>query len=189
MKNSQPKIVENLDSQFYVLLDNQQMVEQAAKIAEKLGFLVKVDEAAEDEFIVEGCEKLLSRFIEFRQCVAENRPICFISGGEFGCKVVGNGIGGRNSETVLRLLLLAQNEKFLSEYAILSAGTDGIDGNSPAAGSVADETTFQRAELQKINPLEYLENSDSFSFFNNLNDAIIVGATGTNVRDIRILIA
>lgn len=189
LKNSQPKVVENLDSQFYVLLDNQQMVEQAAQIAEEMGFIVKVDEAAEDEFIVEGCEKLLSRFVQFRQSVEENRRVCFISGGEFGCKVVGNGIGGRNSETALRLLLLAQNEKLLSEYAILSAGTDGIDGNSPAAGSVAHETTFKRAELQKMNPPEYLENSDSFSFFNNLNEAIIVGATGTNVRDIRILIA
>lgn len=189
LRHSQSQIAENLDSQFYVLLDNQQMVRQAVQIAEKLGFIVKIDEAAEDEFIVEGCEKLLSRFVEFRRSVAENRSVCFISGGEFGCKVFGNGIGGRNSETVLRLSLLAQNEKALSEFAILSAGTDGIDGNSPAAGSVADETSFQRAELKKMNPLEYLENSDSFSFFNNLNDAIIVGATGTNVRDIRILIA
>jgi hydroxypyruvate reductase len=189
LKNSQLKIAEKLDSQFYVLLDNEQMIQQAAQIAEKIGFIVKIDKAAEDEFIVEGCENLLSRFVEFRQSVAENSSVCFISGGEFGCKVVGNGIGGRNSETVLRLSLLAQNEKTLSEFAILSAGTDGIDGNSPAAGSGADETTLQRAKSQKMNPLEYLQNSDSFSFFNNLGDSIITGATGTNVRDIRILMA
>lgn len=81
-------------------------------------------------------------------------------------------------------------EKLVStKYVILSGGSDGIDGNSPATGAVADETTLKRAELQKLNPLEYLANSHSFAFFDNLNDAIIVGATGTNVRDIRILLA
>lgn len=189
LKNQQPKVAENLDSRAYVLLDNEQMIRQAAQIAEEMGFIVKIDEAAEDEYIIEGCHKLLSRFVEFRQSVTENRSICFISGGEFGCKVFGNGVGGRNSETVLRMSLLAQNEKWLSEYAILSAGTDGLDGNSPAAGSVANETTLKRAESQQMNPLEYLEKSNSFTFFNNLSDTILTGSTGTNVRDIRILIA
>lgn len=189
LENHQPPTGKNPDSQVYVLLDNEQMIQKAAQIAEEMGFIVKIDEVTEDEFIVEGCEKLLSRFIEFQKSIQENRPICFISGGEFGCKVVGTGIGGRNSETVLRLSLLAQNEQSLSEYAILSAGTDGIDGNSPAAGSVSDETTLKRAESKQMNPLEYLQNSDSFTFFDELDDSIIVGATGTNVRDIRILMA
>jgi glycerate 2-kinase len=173
----------------YVLLDNEYMIRQAAQIAEKIGFVVKIDDDPDDDFIAEGCEKLFSRFIEFRKAVSENRPICFLSGGEFGCKVFGNGIGGRNCETVLRLALSAQNEPSLSEYAILSAGTDGIDGNSPSAGAVADKSTFERAGLLKMNPLEYLQNSDSFSFFDRLNDSIMTGATGTNVRDIRILLA
>lgn len=189
LENYQLKEIGKFESKAYILLDNKYALQQAAEVAEKLGFVVKLDNESEEIFITEGCEKLLSKFIEFKEENITNRPICFISGGEFGCKVKGDGIGGRNSESVLRLILSAQDRLPFSEYAILSCGTDGIDGNSPAAGAVADETTLERATLQKMNSLEYLENSDSFSFFNNLNDAIIVGATGTNVRDIRILLA
>ena len=190
LENYQPNNpTKTIESKTHSLLDNRFAMEQAAEIAEKLGFVVKVENNPEEILITEGCENLLSKFIEFKKENISNRPICFISGGEFGCKVVGNGIGGRNSETVLRLSLLAQERLPFSTYAILSGGTDGIDGNSPAAGAVADETTLERAELKKMNPQEFLENSDSFSFFNDLNDAIIVGATGTNVRDIRIFLA
>ena len=188
LENCQPRAAKNLDNGAYVLLDNERTIRQAAQIAQEKGFIVEIDDA-EDEFIVEGCEKLFSRFIQFRHSVKEGRPVCLLSGGEFGCKVMGNGIGGRNSQTVLRLSLLARNEKSLLQYAILSAGTDGIDGNSPAAGSVADETTLKRAESQQMDPLGYLQNSNSFSFFDALGDSIMTGATGTNVRDIRILMA
>lgn len=177
------------ESKAHILLDNKYALQQVAEIVEKLGFVAKVENESQEVFITDGCEQLINKFVEFKKENITNRPICFISGGEFGCKVVGNGVGGRNSETVLRLSLLAQERLPFSEYAILSGGTDGIDGNSPAAGAVADETTLERAESQKLNPKEFLENSDSFTFFNNLNDAIIVGATGTNVRDIRILLA
>jgi len=179
----------SLDSRAYVLLDNDYMLRQAAEIARKMGFIVEIDDSADDSFISEGCERLLSRFVDFRKSATANRPVCFISGGEFGCTVKGNGIGGRNLETVLRLALLVHEKDLLSEYAILSAGTDGIDGNSPAAGAVTDQTLFERAFSRQMNPLEYLETSDSFSFFNELGDAIITGPTGTNVRDIRLLIA
>jgi len=190
LENQKPEVLKrSLENRAYILLDNEYMIRQAEQIAEKMGFVVRIEDNPEDGFITEGCEKLLSQFVEFKKSVSENRPICFISGGEFGCKVIGNGIGGRNCETVLRLALSAQNETSLSEYAILSAGTDGIDGNSPSAGAVADQATFERASLQKMNPLEYLQNSDSFSFFDRLNASIITGATGTNVRDIRILLA
>lgn len=172
-----------------MLLDNEYMLRQAAEIAESMGFVVKIDDSADDSFIVEGCEHLLACFMDFRKSVSYGRPVCFISGGEFGCTVKGNGIGGRNSETVLRLALLARQKNSLSEYAFLSAGTDGIDGNSSAAGAVTDQTFSERSFSREMNPFEYLENSDSFSFFNELDDAIITGPTGTNVRDIRLLIA
>lgn len=178
-----------IESKTHLLLDNKYALQQVAEIVEKLGFVVKVENESQEVFITDGCEQLIEKFIEFKEENLTNRPICYISGGEFGCKVVGNGVGGRNSETVLRLSLLAQERLPFSDYAILSGGTDGIDGNSLAAGAVADETTLERAESKEMNPQEYLENSDSFSFFNDLGNAIIVGATGTNVRDIRIFLA
>jgi glycerate 2-kinase len=180
---------EKIDSRAVVLLDNEQMVREAAQIAGKMGLVVEIEKAAEDVPIAEGSEKLFSQFVQFRRSTADARPVCLLSGGEFGCRVTGSGVGGRNSETVLRLSLLAQREKSLAEYAVLSAGTDGIDGNSPAAGAVADQTTLERARLHGLDPAEYLQNSDSFNFFHQLNDSVITGATGTNVRDLRILIA
>jgi hydroxypyruvate reductase len=131
-----------------------------------------------------------------RLCTASSsRSVCLISAGEFNCRVTGDGIGGRNSETVLRWALnlerLRISEQTISpkELVFLSAGTDGIDGNSPAAGSIADENTLERARSQRLDPRSHLENSDSYSFFSLLGDAIVTGATHTNVRDIRIALA
>jgi glycerate-2-kinase len=75
------------------------------------------------------------------------------------------------------------------KFAVLNAGTDGIDGNSPAAGAVADENTLTRAANLGLDAHDYLARSDSYSFFQQLNDAIISGPTGTNVRDLRLLLA
>jgi len=179
-----------IDEHVYVLLDNAFMIGQAAEIAGSFGFTVAVDTAAGDLPIEVGCKKLYEQLIELRASVETEQPVCLISGGEFGCTVKGSGIGGRNSETVLRLALLMEDRPFLgSEYSILSAGTDGIDGNSPAAGAVLDDTGIRRAKEQGLEPQKYLDKSDSFSFFDSIGDAIITGPTGTNVRDIRILIA
>ena len=68
-------------------------------------------------------------------------------------------------------------------------GTDGVDGNSPAAGAVGDESTLSRAFASGIQPESFLDRSDSFTFFNLLGDALITGPTGTNVRDIRLLLS
>jgi len=75
-----------------------------------------------------------------------------------------------------------------SHTVVLSAGTDGIDGNSPAAGAIADETTIQRARNLNLDAEQYLARSDSYTFFEQLNDLIVTGPTGTNVRDLRILL-
>jgi len=72
---------------------------------------------------------------------------------------------------------------------VLSAGTDGIDGNSLAAGAVADGTTLQRAQAAGMQPQDFFERSDSHNFFARLGNAIVTGPTGTNLRDLRILIA
>jgi glycerate-2-kinase len=100
--------------------------------------------------------------------------------------VRGDGRGGRNLETVLRCAIRLDNQT--THTVVLSAGTDGIDGNSPAAGAIADETTLQRARNLGLDAAQYLARSDSYSFFEQLNDLIVTGPTGTNVRDLRILL-
>jgi len=72
---------------------------------------------------------------------------------------------------------------------VLSAGTDGVDGNSPAAGAVADGTTEIRAQSIGLKPRAALEKFDAYPFFRALDDAIKTGPTGNNLRDLRILLA
>lgn len=71
---------------------------------------------------------------------------------------------------------------------MLSAGTDGIDGNSPAAGAISDETTIERARRLGLDPQDFLAHGDSYGFFERLNDLVLTGLTGTNVRDVRIVL-
>ena len=101
-----------------------------------------------------------------------------VMGGETTAEVHGNGRGGRNQELVLRALLSG------FKGTIAAIGTDGIDGNSPYAGAMADEETLRKAIELGIDPNEYLENSDSSGFFERLGGAIRTGYTGTNVADL-----
>jgi glycerate-2-kinase len=77
----------------------------------------------------------------------------------------------------------------LAPFVALCAGTDGIDGNSPAAGALIDSTTISRAQKIGLDPSRFLEGCDAYSFFVALGDVVATGATGTNVRDVRILLA
>ena len=72
--------------------------------------------------------------------------------------------------------------------AVISAGTDGIDGISPTAGAVADGETLARAIERELNPADFAGRSDSYNFFNALGDAIITGPAGNNLRDLRMLL-
>jgi len=86
--------------------------------------------------------------------------------------------------------VLACVEKIAGKrIVVLSAGTDGIDGNSPAAGAVADGETLSRAKNGGLDPRDFAQRSDSFNFFDALDDRIVIGPTGNNLRDMRLLMA
>lgn len=112
-------------------------------------------------------------------------PVCILSGGETTVTVRGNGKGGRNQEFCLSAL---QEIKNIDNIVLLSGGTDGIDGNSDAAGAVIDKNSYEKAKQLNLNIDEYLNNNNSYNFFKQTGDLIITGATGTNVMDISILI-
>ncbi|HEX5709612.1 MAG TPA: MOFRL family protein, partial [Pyrinomonadaceae bacterium] len=103
------------------------------------------------------------------------------------CPVRGAGVGGRNSETALRCALEMEGGNL--RMVALSAGTDGVDGNSPAAGAFADDTTVRRAHELGLDARRFLDASDAYTFFDALGDALVTGPTGTNVRDLRIMLA
>ena len=102
-----------------------------------------------------------------------------------GSSGTGSGSGGRNQAFVLACAPRIAGERI----AVISAGTDGIDGNSPAAGAVADGDTFARAQALGLSAQACVDNSDSYGFFSRLEDALITKATGNNVRDLRLLVA
>ena len=166
----------------FVLLSNDHALRAAETSSQKLGFLAETVKEIADEQIAEGCEGLMNRL---RQNQSKG-PVCLISGGEFSCRVNGEGIGGRNLETALRLAMLGANSE--QEFVAVCAGTDGIDGNSRAAGAAIDNTTIERAKAIGLDANDFLQRSDAFSFFHALGDAIITGPTGTNVRDLRIVL-
>ncbi len=181
----------------YVLLDNETAIEAAAEEARRRGFALEIATDISEQPVAEGCALMMSRLSALRQRAAqENSVACVISGGEFACPVRGDGTGGRNAETVLRCAIEAgevigqhTSASGLKRFAMLSAGTDGIDGNSPAAGALANETTIERARRMNLDARSFLDRSDAYSFFNSLGDAIVTGPTGTNVRDLRIMLA
>jgi glycerate 2-kinase len=164
--------VDKIEAPYYVLLDNSTALEAAHQKAIELGFTSTITHDIREQPIQEGVDLLLAR----------QTAECVISGGEFSCPVRGDGRGGRNLETMLRLALAE------TDVVAMSAGTDGIDGNSPAAGAMADESTITRARNLGLDAREFLEHSDSYTFFEALGDLIITGSTGTNVRDLRIVI-
>jgi hydroxypyruvate reductase len=177
-----------------VLLDNDRAVAQAAKVAAAHGYAVEIARDISEQEVAEGAALLVSRLFDLRRR-EEGRPACLISGGEFSCPVRGAGVGGRNAETALRCAFEIEahaaraSSGATTQVVALCTGTDGIDGNSPAAGAVADDKTLERARQRSLDARKFLEASDAHTFFATLGDAVITGATGTNVRDLRVLLA
>jgi hydroxypyruvate reductase/glycerate 2-kinase len=107
-----------------------------------------------------------------------------IFGGEITVQVRGNGIGGRNQH----FALLMTKELADRNIVFLSAGTDGIDGNSNAAGAWTDGNTMKKASNMNLSIEQSIADFNSFEFFKTLNQSIITGPTGTNVMDIYLLL-
>ncbi|MGH0118385.1 UNVERIFIED_CONTAM: hypothetical protein FKN15_047790 [Acipenser sinensis] len=121
--------------------------------------------------------------------------LCLLSGGEPTVQLRGKGKGGRNQELALRVAVeLAQGGSSLPAplgVAFLSGGTDGQDGPTDAAGAIADPLLVSEAREQGLDPAEFLDNNDSYTFFTRLSrgDRLIrTGLTGTNVMDVHLVL-
>lgn len=170
-------------SQYVTVLSNATAVQAAVESAVLAGFAVEVDNSCDDCDYKQAADHLLRRLRELRQGVSR---ACLIFGGEVTVKVGSpSGVGGRNQQFALYCA-----EKIAGEnITVLSAGTDGIDGNSPAAGAVADGSTFARAQQRGFDISTALAQFDGFPLFDGIGDAVMTGPTGNNVRDLRILLA
>ena len=164
-------------SRYVSVLSNEDAIAAAVDVAKSRGWTAECDTSSDDWPLDRAADHLLERLRSIPK-----RPACLVSGGELSCPVTGEGQGGRNQAFVLYCAQRIAGERI----AVLSAGTDGIDGNSPAAGAVADGDTLARSQHNA--QLSY-QQSDSYTYFAALGDTVMTGPTGNNVRDLRLLLA
>jgi glycerate 2-kinase len=169
-------------SRWWTLLSNQSAVDAASSAATAAGFSATVDNSCDDWDYARAADYLLARL---RQLRANAGRVCLISGGEVTVKVTNGGTGGRNQQFALDCAQRIAGE----QITVLSAGTDGIDGNSTAAGAVADGTSLARAQARGLDAARHLAAFNAYPFFEALGDAVVTGPTGNNLRDLRILLA
>jgi glycerate 2-kinase len=169
---------------FILLLGMDDLFHPAHFASEAKGFFTCCDNSTDDWPVEKAAADLLAQ-LSALQAANPSRRVAIIADGEVSSPVTGNGIGGRNSAFVLACVENIVGRR----VAVLSAGTDGIDGNSLAAGAVADGQTLARAMSVGLNPRDAFQRSDAFTFFARLDDAIITGPTGNNLRDLRILLS
>lgn len=166
---------------------NKKAIEAARKEAEARGYETIV--LSEE---LQGESRDAARWLAGKAINARNdlkrqsdRRVCLIAGGETTVTVRGNGLGGRNTELALAF---AEEIRGIEGIMLLSAGTDGTDGPTDAAGAIVDGKTVERAEAAGIRSEEFLRNNDSYNFFKAAGGLFITGPTGTNVMDLQIIL-
>jgi len=174
------------DSVFEILLSSHDLVDGARTLAQKAGFHVAVDNSCDDWDYADAARYLLERFHLLRRT---HPKLCLISGGEVTVTLNAQpGAGGRNQQFALACAL--ELAKHAGEHVtVLSAGSDGIDGNTQAAGAIADPTTVARAKAFGFDAQHSLQEFDACPLFTALGDSVVTGPTGHNLRDLRLLIS
>jgi glycerate 2-kinase len=165
---------------------NLQALKAAGQEAHKLGYRPLILSSK-----VEGEAREVAKFYTAvaKEILSSNNPIeppaCVLCGGETTVTLLGDGRGGRNQEFALASALAIDG---WDNIVVLSGGTDGTDGPTDAAGAIADGTTVARARESGLDPKDFLQRNDSYSFFQKLDDLVITGPTRTNVMDLYMLL-
>jgi glycerate 2-kinase len=164
------------------LLSSDDLVDSAREMALRLGYEVVIDNSCDDWDYLDAARHLLGRFAELEPKCGK---LCLLSAGEVTVRLGHeHGAGGRNQQFALACAL-----ELPRPMVVLSAGSDGIDGNSPAAGAVADATTAARSKALGIDPAASLARFDAYPLFAALGDALVTGPTHNNLRDLRIMLS
>jgi hydroxypyruvate reductase len=169
-------------TEYHIIGSNRIMLEAAKQEAERLGYQTEV---LTDRMSGEAREKgqELVMLLKYRQC--SGKPLCLLAGGETTVTLTGNGKGGRNQELALAAAIEMDG---IEGCLLLSAGSDGTDGPTDAAGAIAAGTTVQRAAALGMKAGDYLDRHDSYPFFQALGDLVVTGPTRTNVMDVVIML-
>jgi glycerate 2-kinase len=167
----------------YTILSSSKVAELAKGIIENSGFNVHMDSQPWSGSINMFEKHILSKAKTYME--DQTKPTALIFYGECSVKVTGDGLGGRNQELALRMI--KSLDQFDRNVVFLSAGTDGIDGPTDAAGAVVDQNSFSKASEKGIDINDYLKRNDSYHFFEKLGGHIKKGPTGNNVMDLQFL--
>ncbi|MEQ1531317.1 MAG: MOFRL family protein, partial [Methylococcales bacterium] len=158
-----------------------------AKAAQNLGYATKIyNDRLCGEAKTAAADLVL--YAKHLQDQGITEPIALVAGGETTVTVTGNGLGGRNQELALAFAIAAQRHGLSGAWAFLSAGTDGRDGPTDAAGAIVDPDSLQRMRNAGLNPCELLADNNAYHALSGAADLIISGATGTNVADLQVLL-
>ena len=169
------------DGRVEVLLSSDDLLDAARAVALSFHYEVVIDNTCDDWDSSDAARYLLGRFAELS---SKHTKFCLLSGGEVTVRLSrDHGEGGRNQQFALACALSGR------DVVVLSAGSDGIDGNSPAAGAIADATTLSRASALGIDAHSALARFDAYPLFTALGDTLITGPTHNNLRDLRILLS
>jgi len=169
---------------FELLLGAHELMHAAHDACEARGFHCVCDNSTDNWPVEEAATYLLEQ-LNLLQRANRDRRVAVLADGELSSPVRGDGVGGRNSAFVLACVPKITGKN----VTVFSAGTDGIDGNSPAAGAVADGQTLDQARAAGLDPDDFTRRSDAYNFFARLGDSVMTGPTGNNLRDLRILLA
>jgi len=169
-------------SRWWTVLSNSGLLNAAKAEAERQGFQVQIDNSCDDWDYARAADYLLARLRQFR---TQNERVCLLSGGEVTVEVNNGGVGGRNQQFALYCAGKIAGEAIW----VLSAGSDGIDGNSSAAGAIVDGTTGERAKARGLDLESHLLSFNAYPLLEALGDSINTGPTGNNLRDLRVLLA
>jgi hydroxypyruvate reductase len=177
---------DELTARICKLVDSDEMAEAALIHAERLGFYAVIDNACDDWSYDTAAEYLLDRMRELRR---EHSRVCLISAGEVTVRMDASSAsarGGRNQHFALYMATQLRADD--GPIAVLSAGSDGVDGNSDAAGAIVDEHTID-GEAGQESALRALAEFDSSTWLSGVGATVVTGPTGHNLRDLRILLA
>ncbi len=165
-----------------IIGSNRKALEAGRERAEGLGIPAEV---LTSELTGEAREAALWLSAEALERKRAGERVCLLSGGETTVTVRGKGRGGRNTEFALAFAISIEGVQGIT---LLSAGTDGTDGPTDAAGAVVDGASAGKARTRGLDPVEFLDNNDSYTLFRKTGDLLITGPTGTNVMDIQIVL-
>jgi glycerate-2-kinase len=168
-----------------IIANNKIALNAAVDKAEELGYEAIIVNDGMNEDAADTAEFIIETALQIQKERTENKPVCLIWGGETTLEVQGNGKGGRCQHIALFAAMMLKNTKGIT---VLSAGTDGTDGPTDAAGAIVNGETLNNALAQNLDPISSFRNFDSYNFLKQTNNLLFTGPTQTNVMDLVIVL-